>query len=135
MKKRYMTLFAAVAAFSFMGAQGVGAHEAKTEIKKLLNAPLAGIDGKEANVVLFDVAPGWKLANHFHPGHIFVYLIEGSIEIKVEGEPARVVKPGDALHEIPGRNMVANNISSTKGAKFVVFHIGEIGKPLTVMVK
>ncbi len=43
--------------------------------------------------------------------------------------------PGDVLHEIPGRNMVANNISSTEGARFLVFQVGEIGKPLTVMVE
>lgn len=135
MKKRYMTLFAAVAVFSFIGAQGVGAHEAKPAVTKLLNAPLAGIDGKEANVVLFDVGPGWKLPNHSHPGHIFVYMLEGSIEIKVEGEAARVLKPGDVVHELPDRNMVGSNVSSTKGAKFLVFQVGDIGKPLTVMVK
>ncbi len=135
MKKRYMALFAAVAVFSFIGAQGVGAHETKPVIKGLLKTPLAGIDGKEANVVLFDVGPGWKIANHFHPGHIFVYVLEGAINIEVEGEPARVLKPGDVVHEIPDRKMVANNISSTKGAKFVVFHVGEIGQPVTVMVE
>ena len=31
-----------------------------------MKTPLAGIAGKEANVVLFDVGPGWKLDNHFH---------------------------------------------------------------------
>ncbi len=87
------------------------------------------------NVVLFDVGPGWKIDNHFHPGHVFVYMIQGSIKIEVEGEPAQVIGPGDVLHELPDRNMVANNISSTKGARFLVFQVGDIGKPLTVPVK
>ena len=120
-------------AFSFVGAQGAAAHE--TTVKSLLKTPLAGIAGKEANVVLFDVAPGWKIDNHFHPGHVIVYMIRGSIKIEVEGEPAQVIGPGDILHELPDRNMVANNISSSKGAKFLVFQVGDIGKPLTVPVE
>ena len=133
MKRRSLALFAAVVAFSFVGAQGVAAHE--TAVKSLLKTPLAGIAGKEANVVLFDVAPGWKIDNHFHPGHVIVYMIRGSIKIEVEGEPAQVLGPGDVLYELPDRNMVANNISSTKGAKFLVFQVGDIGKPVTVKVE
>ena len=135
MKRRSLVLFAAVAALSFAGAQGAAAHETKPVVKTLLKMPLAGIAGKEANVVLLDVGPGWKIGNHFHPGHVFVYMIQGSIKIEVEGEPARVLGPGDVLYELPDRNMVANNISSTEGAKFLVFQVGDIGKPLTVPVE
>ena len=135
MNRRSLALFAAVAAFLFVGAQGAAAHEIKPAIKTLLNTPLAGIAGKEANVVLFAVAPGWKIDNHSHPGHVFVYMLQGSIKIEVEGEPTRVIRPGDVLYEIPDRNMVANNISSTEGARFLVFQVGDIGKPLTVMVE
>jgi len=135
MKRRSLVLFAAVAALSFAGAQGAAAHETKPVVKTLLKMPLAGIAGKEANVVLLDVGPGWKIGDHFHPGHVFVYMIQGSIKIEVEGEPARVLGPGDVLYELPDRNMVANNISSTKGARFLVFQVGDIGKPLTVKVE
>ncbi len=130
MNRKSLALFAAVAAFMFVGAQGAAAH-----VKSLLKTPLAGIAGKEANVVLLDVGPGWTIDNHSHPGHVFVYMIRGSIKIEVEGEPARVIGPGDVLHELPNRNMVSNNISSTKGAKFLVFQVGDIGKPLTVKVE
>jgi len=135
MNRKSLALFAAVAVFSFVGAQGAAAHETKPAVTKLLNTPLAGIAGKEANVVLFDVGPGWKIDNHFHPGHVIVYMLQGSIKIEVEGEPVHVLGPGDLLYELPDRNMVANNISSTKGAKFLVFQIGDIGEPLTVKVE
>ncbi len=134
MKRISLALFAVMAAFSFVGVQGVAA-QTKSAVTSLLKTPLAGIAGKEANIVQFDVGPGWKIGNHFHPGHVFVYMIQGSIKIEVEGEPARVIGPGDVLHELPDRNMVANNISSTNGAKFLVFQVGEIGKPLTVAVE
>ncbi len=135
MKRKSLALFAAAAAFLFMGVQGAAAHEVKPAVTKLLNAPLDGIAGQEANVVLFEVAPGWTLAKHSHPGHIFVYMLQGSIKIEVEGEPVHVLSAGDVLHEIPGPNMVANNVSSTKGARFLVFQVGEIGKPLTVFAE
>ena len=135
MKRTYLALFAAVIAFSFIGAQGAAAHEVKPAVTKLMNTPLAGIEGKEANVVKFEVGPGWKIGSHSHPGHIFVYMLEGSLKIEVDGEPTRVLSPGDLLYELPDRSMVANNVSSTDGAKFLVFQVGEIGEPLTVMAE
>ncbi len=135
MKRTSLALFAAAIAFSLIGAQGAAAHEIKPAVTKLLNTPLAGIAGKEANVVLFAVGPGWTLGKHSHPGHIFVYMLEGSIKIEVEGEPTHVLSPGDLLYEVPGPNMVANNVSSTKGARFLVFQVGDIGEPLTVMAE
>ncbi len=135
MKRRSLVLFAALAAFSFVGAHGAAAHEIKPAVKSLLKTPLTGFAGKEANVILFAVGPGWTIDRHFHPGHVFVYMLQGSIKIEVEGKPARVIGPGDLLHELPDRNMVANNISSTEGARFLVFQVGDIGKPLTVKVE
>jgi quercetin dioxygenase-like cupin family protein len=130
-----LALFAAAVALSFVGAQGAVAHEIKPAVTKLLNQPLAGIAGQEANVVLFSVAPGWTIGKHIHAGHIFVYMLEGSIKIEVEGAPTEILSPGDLLYELPGPSMVANNVSSTKGARFLVFQVGGIGEPLTVMVE
>ncbi len=135
MKRTYLALFSAAIAFSFIGAQGAAAHEIKPAFTKLLNKPLDGIARTEANVVLFAVGPGWTIGKHSHPGHIFVYMLEGSVQIDVEGEPTHVLSPGDLLYEVPGPNMVANNVSSTKGARFLVFQVGDIGEPLTVMAE
>ncbi len=135
MKRTSLALFAAVAAFSFAGAQGAAAHEIKPAVTNLLNQPLAGIAGKEANIVLFEVGPGWTIGNHFHPGHIFVYMLQGTLKIEVDGDPTVVLSPGDVVYEFPDRNMVGSNVSSTEGARFLVFQVGDIGKPLLVMVE
>ncbi len=135
MKQISLALFAAVVTFSFLGAQGAAAHERKMGPTVLLTTPLEGIAGMEAKVVEINVGPGWKIANHFHPGHVFVYILKGAIKIEVEGKPTRIVRAGEVLHELPNNNMVANNISSTKGASILVFSVGDIGKPLTVMVE
>ena len=135
MNRTAWALFAAAMAFSFVGAQGAAAHEIKPAVTKLLNQPLVGIAGTEANVVLFAVGPGWTIGKHTHPGHIFVYMLEGSIKIEVEGEPTQILSPGDLLYEVPGPDMVANNVSSTKGARFLVFQVGGFGEPVTVMAE
>lgn len=122
-------------ALIFAGLQGAAAHEEKMGPTSLLKTQLEGMPGKEANVVLFNVGPGWKIGRHYHPGHVFVYVLSGSIKISVEGQPPRTMGAGEVLHEVPGRNMTANNISSSKGAKFLVFQVGDEGKPLTVSTK
>ncbi len=135
MKRTSLALFAAAIAFSLIGAQGAAAHEIKPAVTNLLNQPLAGIAGTEANVVLVAVGPGWTIGKHTHPSHIFVYMLQGSIKIEVEGEPTQILSPGDVVYELPGPSMVANNVSSTEGARFLIFQVGDIGEPLTVMVE
>ena len=135
MKKTSLTLFVAAIAFSFAGAQGAAAHETEPVVESLSNMPLAGIAGKEANVIRFEVGPGWTIGNHSHPGHIFVYMLAGSLTIEVDGEPTRVIGPGDLLYELPDQTMRGSNVSSTHGATFLVFQVGDIGEPLTVMAE
>jgi quercetin dioxygenase-like cupin family protein len=135
MMTKYLPLVAAVATFSIMGAQTLTAQESGMTVTGLLNMPLSDIAGKDSNVVLFEVEPGWTIANHFHPGHIFLYMIEGSIKIEVDGEEPAIIEAGQAIYEVQDVNMVANNLSSTDGAKFVVFSVGDIGDPLLVMVE
>ena len=135
MKKRYLPPVAAIVAFSFVGVQSSTAQDSDTVITGLMNMPLSDIAGKDSNVVLFDVGPGWTIANHFHPGHIFIYMIEGSIKVEVEGQEPEIIRPGEVAYEAPNQNMVASNLSSTDGARFVVFTVGDIGDPVTVFVE
>lgn len=128
-----VALFAAVAALGFATVQDAAAHEEKMGPTKLMSTPLSGIDGKEANIVVFNVGPDWKTKRHFHPGHVFVYVIKGSVTIDVDGKPPRTIRAGEVLHEVPNVNMVANAFGSAKGAKFIVFQVGDTGKPLMVV--
>ncbi len=128
-----VALFAAVAALGFATVQVATAHEEKMGPTKLMTAPLSGIDGKEANVVVFNVGPDWKTKRHFHPGNVFVYVIKGSVAFDVDGKPPRTIRAGEVLHVVPNTNMAANTFGSAKGAKFIVFLVGDTGKPLTVV--
>ncbi len=62
-------------------------------------------------------------------------MLQGTLKIEVDGDPTVVLSPGDVVYELPDRNMVGSNVSSTEGARFLVFQVGDIGKPLTVMAE
>lgn len=104
-------------------------------VTPLLNTPLLGVEGKEVNILHIDVSPGFVTPKHYHPGQLFIYVVEGAVTIEVDGSAPIKLGPGDVLEEPPGKAMVGKNLSSTHGAKLVVFQIGDKGAPLTVDVK
>lgn len=120
----------ALAMLTVSGTTGSSAQAAETT--PVLKTELAGVEGTEANIVLFDVEAGWETERHIHPGHVFVYVTEGSIHVDVEGREPRTVSAGDAFYELPDKPMVARTASADEGAKFIVFQVGPAGEPLMV---
>ncbi|WEX08655.1 cupin domain-containing protein [Chelativorans sp. AA-79] len=80
--------------------------------------------------MVFDVGPGWETQRHIHPGHVFVYVTEGTIDVDVEGEDLRTVSAGEAFYELPDKPMVARTASADEGARFIVFQVGPTGQPI-----
>ncbi|PRY71469.1 cupin domain-containing protein [Halomonas ventosae] len=101
------------------------------ETTSILKSTLEGQEEMEANIVRFDVGEEWVTDRHIHPGHVFVYVTEGSIEVDVEGEDPRRIAAGEAFYEPPDRPMVARTMSSD-GASFIVFQVGPQDKPIMV---
>ena len=115
--------------------QGVRADEKQVPeatITPLLKTAVAGVDGKEVIIAHINAPPGFVSSKHFHPGQVFIYILEGAITIEMEGDEPLKLGPGDIFQETPGRPMVGKNLSSTHGAQLVVFQIGDTGKPLMV---
>lgn len=113
-----------------IGANAVAADQATTT--PVLKTELAGVDGTEANIIEFDVGPGWETANHTHPGHVFVYVTDGSILVDVEGKEPQAYSAGDAFYELPDIPMVARTAPADEGARFIVFQVGPTGEPIMV---
>ncbi len=121
-------------------SQGLRAQEQQKQVLKakitpLLKTMLTGTVGKEVKIVHISAPPGFVSSKHFHPGYVFLYILEGAVTIKMEGDPPIKLGPGDVFKETPGRTMVGTNLSTTHGAEVVVFQIGEKGKPFTVEAK
>lgn len=113
-------------------AAPTGATAGSAETDKILQTELEGETGREVNIVVFDVEPGWETARHFHPGHVFVYVTDGTLEVDVEGEERMTVSAGDAFYERPDKPMVARTASAEDGARFIVFQVGPTGEPIMV---
>ncbi len=124
-------LIAALAAFGISGIAIAQQHPGET-VTPLLKQVLSGTNGLEANILHIEVGPGFQTERHIHPGHIFLYVLEGAIEITLDGEEPIRVSAGQTLYETPNKPMIGRNASATEGARFVVFHVGESGVPLTV---
>ena len=67
----------------------------------LLRTDVAGIEGKEVVVVFAEIAPGATTGKHLHAGQEFAYILEGSLAMTMEGQPAVTFKPGEAFQQPP----------------------------------
>ena len=118
-----------------------GYHHAEPEQKAkrttLLKETLAGVQGKEAQVKHMEFPPGWVGSKHYHPGHVFVYVLEGTFIVDVEGRARRTVRAGEAFAELPGSDWVmqARNGSATDWVKILLFQVGDEGAPITIKIK
>ena len=78
--------------------------------------------------------PGAAIGKHTHPGEEFGYLLEGTLELQVEGAPTRTLKAGDTFF-VPAGTVHAARDTGAKGAKVLATYVVEKGKPLATLVK
>jgi len=107
-------------------------YKSKAKRTPLVKTALAGMEGREANLLHLEFPPGWIGGKHFHSGHVFVYVLEGSMTVDVKGKALRTVGAGGVFHELPNEVMHAKNTSATDGLKIILFQVGEEGKPLMI---
>lgn len=114
----------------FIMPQVVSAQARVQKTTRVMTKDLAGwCDGKEA-IVEYSDEPAGPSAKHYHPGHSFSYMIEGSRTVTSDGASAEVVPAGGVHYEAPMKANVSNNASP---ARVVTFRILEKGKPETVV--
>ena len=128
-----LALAGAIAAGA-IGIQGLHAGQ-KTKDTVLLKVALVGVEGKEVIVKHFEFPPGWVGSKHYHTGHGFVYVLESSFVVDMEGKAPFAVRPGEVFQELPGKVFRGSNSSATEWLKIILFQVGDEGKPITVQVK
>lgn len=68
---------------------------------------------------------------HQHPVPIFVYMIEGELEVRVDGADPIRMKQGEGFVEPQNRNMQAFNVGD-RPSKVLVVTMGAEGQPVTI---
>ncbi|MFB4299662.1 cupin domain-containing protein [Actinomadura sp. NTSP31] len=93
--------------------------------------------GAEAMTATLELPPGDPgTPPHRHSGPVFGYVLEGELLFELEGEPARVIRAGEAFWE-PGGDVIhylaANNLPEAT-TRFVVVMIHAPGEPMLTLV-
>ena len=78
--------------------------------------------------------PGFVGGKHFHPGPVFVYVLEGELSVETDAG-IETISAGKIYREELRQTMRGKNLSTTDAAKIVVFQVGDTGKPMMVKVK
>ena len=130
---RHSWTAAGVAAILGAAPISAPAQEQGAKIAPLFAKDLAGIDGKEGVMLTVEYAPGASSTRHRHNAHTFVYVLEGSVVMQVDGGAAVTLGPGQTFYESPSDiHAVSKNASDSKPAKFLVFFVKDKGAPPVV---
>lgn len=117
--RRCLRLAALVSAALSVGAGGAAPSDAV--VHPLLTRDLMGMAGKEVVMETVVYAPGGKSPPHRHNAQVFVYGLEGSVRMQVQGSPEVTLGPGGTFYEGPDDvHVVSENASQTQPAKFLV---------------
>ena len=101
----------------------------------LLQKNFNDLPGREGVMLTVEYPPGASSPKHRHNAHTFVYVLEGTLIMQVEGGERMTLKPGDTFYETPEDiHTVSMNASKTEPAKALVFFVKRQGEPMTVPV-
>ena len=89
---------------------------------------LSQVDGPAPGYVTIlveaELQPGGTIARHTHPGIESTYVLEGSVEIPIEGQPTRSYKQGDNYPVPAGTPHAGGKPSDTK-VRFATTYVVE----------
>ena len=92
------------------------------------------VPGRIAIQARVEIEPGVEGGKHTHPGLEMAYVIEGQLEVKVDGQPTRTYKAGEAFSVAEGVVHAATN-TGTVTTKLLATYLVEVGKPLATPFK
>ena len=92
------------------------------------------VAGREVVVVRGEFEPGAMVGRHSHPGEESTYILEGTVQLEIDGKPPVISKAGDVIFIPAGTIHSAKNIGTTQ-AKVLANYIVEKGKPLSTPAK
>jgi len=115
-------------------SQPTSAQQQLIKRTDLLKLDLAEIKDNKMHVWVADIPPGAATGRHFHPTPRFVYVLEGTVVLEMEGKPPQTFKAGQAFAEAPHEMHNFRNASATEPAKALGFQYAGNGQPLQINV-
>ena len=94
---------------------------------------LAQMDGPTSGYVTVlveaTIEAGVAVGRHTHPGIESAFVLEGGLELPVQGQPTRTIKAGDGF-QIPPDTPHAGGKAGDAKTRVLITYIVEKGKPL-----
>ena len=90
------------------------------------------VAGREMVQARVDIGPEAPLVKHTFPGEEIIYVLEGSLEYQVEGQPTKTFNAGEALTVPAGVVHAVRNVGSGNAAELATYVV-EKGKPLITL--
>ncbi|EPX83853.1 cupin domain-containing protein [Salipiger mucosus] len=114
-------------------AQEQGAEYAPGEREELARAALG--DGKEIAIQRVTFPGGWSGARHTHGGQVFVYVLDGNLQVETDGSEPKMVSGGELTEEPMDTPMVAMNESDSEPVTILLIQVSQEGVPLMTRVE
>ncbi len=92
------------------------------------------VPGREMIQSRVDVEPGSPAIRHTHPGEEIIYVLAGSLEYQIDGQPTKVYNAGEAL-TVPAGAIHAVRNTGTGNAAELATYVVEKGKPLLTVAQ
>jgi len=110
-------------------AQGAPPATTPGVTRKILSQSDGPTPGYVTIVAEATVEAGVPVARHTHPGIESAYVLEGGFELPIQGQPTRIMKPGDAFL-IPPETPHAGGKPGDAKTRVLSTYVVEKGKPL-----
>jgi quercetin dioxygenase-like cupin family protein len=104
--------------------------ELATKLKRTeLQHKASSIPGREIVQVLTEIPAGVESGWHMHPGEEVGYILAGTVEMRIEGQPALTLHTGDPFLMPPRTPHNALDLGPETGMMLSTY-IVEVGQPL-----
>ena len=133
------------------GMMMIGSPMARTQVSARTTRPetkqrariafshiLPKLDGDHLKATLVEVSydPGESSPPHSHPCAVIGYVLQGTLQTQVRGEPAALYKTGESFYEAPnGVHVISANASRTEPAKLLAYFVCDHDTPLSTDVQ
>jgi quercetin dioxygenase-like cupin family protein len=105
-------------------------HAADLKVDTLTQQAIGDLKNAQVFMQVVSVPPGVKSGAHRHPGPVFGYVLEGTLELHIQGSEPRTLHKGEMFYEPDGVvHEGTRNPSSKDEARFLAMVIGPVGKP------
>ena len=126
--RKIIAVLVAVAGIGTLAAQQPGFTRKQLQDQNL------SVPDRHAVQALAEFVPGGAAGKHTHPGEELGYVVEGTLELLIDGQPPRTVKAGESFFVPAGMVHDGRNVGSGP-AKVLATYIVEKGKPVASPAK